>query len=161
MTYPSFDTQGERWAAAQPTNTRYPEPPAEQTLEYPTQVYPSQGYQTQPYPTQQPYGAPQYPYAQVAPANPYLSPQDVLPEHPSSVTVLVLGVLGFFFWITAPIAWVMGSSARREMRSNPGRYRPSPMLTAGYMLGIVMTSLGLAFFLMILLFIVIAMVTFA
>ena len=79
----------------------------------------------------------------------------VLPEHPRAVIVLVLGLLGLVTsGLTCPFAWALGSGARREMRDNPGRWRPSGMLTAGWILGIVGSVLWLMLIGMILLGIV-------
>ncbi|HHU37899.1 MAG TPA: DUF4190 domain-containing protein [Propionibacterium sp.] len=60
-----------------------------------------------------------------------------LPEHPQTSTVLLLGVLGLVLFVTGPFAWVMGSRARAEVAA--GRYAPSPLLTAGWALGILTT----------------------
>ena len=77
-------------------------------------------------------------------AVPSAYPLGVLPEHPRAVIVLVLGLLGLVTsGLTCPFAWALGSAARREMRDNPGRWRPSGMLTAGWVLGIVGSVLWL------------------
>lgn len=66
----------------------------------------------------------------------------VLPDHPQSVTVFVLGLLSLFFGgVTGPFALVMGRNARREMAQAPGRYRDSGLLTAGWVMGIIGTVL--------------------
>lgn len=70
--------------------------------------------------------------------NPYrLSAQIV--EHPNTNLVFVLGIVGLFFSFVAPFAWYYGSKARREIAENPGKYESSSMLTAGYVLGIVVS----------------------
>lgn len=72
------------------------------------------------------------------------------PEHPNATVVLVLGILGFFtnfmfLPVVAPVAWVMGQRARTEMRQNPGKYRDSGKLTAGWVLGIISTLMAVLF----------------
>lgn len=80
---------------------------------------------------------------------PYQVPGE-LPEHPQATLTLVLGIVGIAalfvaFPFISPVAWYLGARARREMRSDPGRYRPSGALSAGYVLGIVGTLLAVAF----------------
>ncbi|MHA7861619.1 hypothetical protein ACX1DX_09640 [Tessaracoccus sp. Y36] len=69
-----------------------------------------------PTPQQPPYGYP-VPYQQPMqpPPQPYYGYQLAKPEHPSSVAVLVLGVLSVFVVVTAPFAWYMGSKAKKEI----------------------------------------------
>lgn len=81
------------------------------------------GYQPQPY-LPQPY--------------PYYPP--VEQEHPSSVPVLVLGVVGLFVPFLSPVAWYMGSKAKREVRRG-APYRWAVMGQVGYVLGVVYTLL--------------------
>lgn len=66
------------------------------------------------------------------------------PDHPSSTVVLVLGLIGMFvFPLTAPVAWVMGSKARAEMKAYPGRWGSSGTLTVGWVLGIITSVIWL------------------
>lgn len=74
---------------------------------------------------------------------PYPQP---LPEHPSAIAAFVLGLLGIFFPITAPIAWILGASARSQVRQNPQAWRSGGLGTAGMVLGIVVTALWALFF---------------
>ncbi|HRA76369.1 MAG TPA: hypothetical protein PLE12_09055 [Propionicimonas sp.] len=67
---------------------------------------------------------------------PYAQP---LPEHPYAVITLVLGVLGFFTGITAPVAWILGAVGGRQVRHAPGRWRSGGMMTVGMVLGIIVT----------------------
>ena len=65
-----------------------------------------------------------------------------LPEHPNSNLVLTLGIVGMcanfiMFPFISPIAWYLGAKAKRELVNNPGVYRDTGKLTAGYVLGIV------------------------
>lgn len=41
------------------------------------------------------------------------------------------------FPFISPIAWYLGAKAKRELVNNPGVYRDTGKLTAGYVLGIV------------------------
>lgn len=76
--------------------------------------------------------------AQLAPMYSYVhSPQQV--EHPNAVPTLVLGVLGFVFGVTFPIAWYLGAKGNAEVRRDPQRYRSSGMMTVGMVLGIIGT----------------------
>ncbi len=62
-----------------------------------------------------------------------------------TIIVFVLGLLSLFgigfslLLILGPVAWVLGSKARREIASNPGEYRASPLLRAGWIMGIIST----------------------
>lgn len=62
--------------------------------------------------------------------------------HPSATTSMVLGILGLvLFSPLAPFAWFLGARGKREMRQEPGKWAPSPMLTAGMVMGIIGTAL--------------------
>ncbi len=76
-------------------------------------------------------------HAQVMPVYYVQSPQPV--DHPNAVPALVLGVLGFVFGVTFPIAWYLGAKGNAEVRREPHRYRSSPMMTVGMVLGIIGT----------------------
>lgn len=91
---------------------------------------PQSAYQQQP-PPYQPY---QFAHGQLSPYGPP-------PEHPNAMVVLILGILGFFVGVTGPVAWIMGSKARKEVKADPGRYRDGGMLQVGWILGIVTTAL--------------------
>ena len=84
-----------------------------------------------------------YDYGYSNPAN--------LSEHPNSVLSMVLGIIGvFFFPLLGPVAWYLAAKGRRELAAFPGRWRPSGMLTAGFVLGIIGTvflALGAMFML--------------
>lgn len=79
------------------------------------------------------------------------------PEHPQGTTVLVLGILGFFVGVTAPIAWYMGGKALKEMRASGQHYANEQYLTIGRILGIVVTLLyAVSIILLIVFFVIIA-----
>ena len=93
------------------------------------------GYQPNVTPYQQPYPMQPYPY----------SYGPVVPEHPSSTTVGVLGLASFAVWVTAPIAWYMGAKAKKEIaRGAP--YRFSGLAQFGYVVGIIYSIFGALFF---------------
>ncbi|MGL4832228.1 MAG: hypothetical protein ACRCWS_06625 [Propionibacteriaceae bacterium] len=72
------------------------------------------------------------------------APTPVAQEHPLSGAVLILGLLGFVTFITAPIAWIMGANAMREVRKTPQMYAENQSrLRAGIVLGQMATMMGL------------------
>ncbi|MFC0358375.1 hypothetical protein CYJ76_02260 [Kytococcus schroeteri] len=59
-------------------------------------------------------------------------------EHPDGVPVFVTGLLSLIaFPPIGFLAWVMGNRARRDIRSQPGRYRNEGLVTAGWVMGII------------------------
>jgi hypothetical protein len=107
----------------------------------PTNPYPQPGsfdqYGAQPYAAQQPYGT--YPAGYGA----------GVPDHPSSTTAMVLGIValvglavcGGLTLVLAPFAWAMGSRALREIDAEPGRYGGRDKANAGRIMGIIGTVL--------------------
>lgn len=91
--------------------------------------------------------APQYPqYPPYAPYPPY--PAYALPDHPKATSALVVGIVavaGAFTFVlpvlAAPVAWVLGAQARREIRNAPQRWGGDSKATAGMVLGIIGTVL--------------------
>jgi hypothetical protein len=65
----------------------------------------------------------------------------VLPDHPKTQTVFILGIVGIFVGICAPIAWYMGSQALKEVAANPGQWNPGGNLKTGKTLGMIFTIL--------------------
>ena len=95
------------------------------TQENPPNPYaPSGQYQPNPYPPA-PYGQ-QY-------GQPYGAPQ----EHPQGTVILVLGIVGIFTAICAPIAWVLGSKAKKEIASSGVHYSNEQNINIGRILGMV------------------------
>jgi len=89
---------------------------------------------------------------------PYGTPAQA-PMHPNSTPALVVGIVGIAtllvgFPFVSPVAWYMAAKGRREVRQNPGAYRDSGLLTAGYVLGIVGTLIAIAFILLVVLAII-------
>jgi hypothetical protein len=94
-------------------------------------------YGTPPPPPPPGYGAPQPQYG--APP----------PNHPRAVLILVLGIVslvccGLFTGIPA---WIMGSSAIKEIDASGGAIGGRGMVKAGYICGIIGTVLSVLFFL--------------
>jgi len=91
------------------------------------------------------------------PAQPYAYPPR---DHPSSTTVLVLGILGLVVCqVLSPFAWVMGNRVVREIDASAGRLGGRSMANAGRICGIIGTILigvGLLFGVLALAFVLIA-----
>ncbi|MEO6653559.1 MAG: DUF4190 domain-containing protein [Ilumatobacteraceae bacterium] len=71
-------------------------------------------------------------------------------EHPAGTTVLVLGILGLVVCgLLAPVAWIKGNTAKREMDAQPGvEWTNRGNITAGRICGMIGTgliALGLLF----------------
>jgi hypothetical protein len=59
-------------------------------------------------------------------------------EHPQGTMILVLGILGVTACqLIAPVAWIMGNNALREIDLNPMAYSNRGMVQAGRICGIV------------------------
>ncbi|MBX3285798.1 MAG: DUF4190 domain-containing protein [Actinobacteria bacterium] len=59
-------------------------------------------------------------------------------EHPQGTTILVLGILGIVVCaVLAPVAWVMGNNALREIDAQPGRYSNRGIVQAGRLCGMI------------------------
>ena len=122
--------------------------------------------QSQSYGTPQSYGsAPevqggyQQPAYPPVPQSPYAAqPYGALPEHPQGTTILVLGIVGLFVTICAPIAWYMGSKAQKEIAASGIRYANEQNINIGKILGMVLTILAIVGLAIALVFIVIAII---
>ena len=87
----------------------------------------------QPAPMQQGYGQP----AQMQQPGQFVRPY----EHPQETTVMILAIVGIFTWICAPIAWVIGNKAKKEMVAQG--MEPTSRLKTWTMVGMVFTILGI------------------
>jgi Domain of unknown function (DUF4190) len=114
---------------------------------------------TNPYGDHNPYAPPPNPYQPphefAQPQSPYGSTYQpayaggALPEHPSATTAMVLGIVslaGLLFTVgltllLAPVAWVVGARAVREIDASPGRYSGRDRAQAGKVMGIIGTVL--------------------
>jgi hypothetical protein len=125
----------------QPAPSPFPQQPPYQQG-YPPPGYPQQPFPQQVPPFQQPPGF-QYPYQQPS----YIYGAQ-LPNHPSATTALVVSIVaivgGFICGVpilAAPIAWIIGQRAVREIDAEPGRYGGRDQARAGQVLGIIGTVL--------------------
>ena len=73
----------------------------------------------------------------------YGQPYGTLPEHPQGTTILVLGIVGIFVTICAPIAWYLGAKAKKEIASSGIHYANEQNINIGRILGIVFTVLAI------------------
>ena len=104
------------------------------------------------YPTAPPTGAPN-PYGGYTAPSPGWAgqpgfPAYAVPDHPKSTAALVVGIIsiaGAFFCVlpilAAPVAWVLGVQARKEIRNAPQQWGGEGKATAGFVLGIIGTVL--------------------
>lgn len=93
---------------------------------------------------------PQQPHPYGAPAYGGYQP---VPDHPQATTVLVLGIVGVFFSVVSPVAWYLGSKAKKEIEASQGRIGGLQQVTIGWILGIIFTILlvvGLVIFFLVL-----------
>jgi hypothetical protein len=119
---------------------------------------------------QQPYSQPS-PYAPSGPVDPYGQPAYGQPaygqpaygqpygggEHPQGTLILVFGILGIFVGIFAPVAWYMGSKARKEIAAAGAHYSNEQNINIGRILGLVFTIIYIvSIVLFIIFFVVIA-----
>ena len=99
----------------------------------------------QPSPT--PYGQPsQYgqPYGGVA-----------TQEHPQGTMIFVLGIVGIFVGVCAPIAWYLGNKTLREITAAGTSYSNVSQIRTGRMLGKVFTILYIVFIVLYIVFVVV------
>jgi hypothetical protein len=101
-------------------------------------------------PDQSPEGYSPAPYGQGYPP--------AAPDHPQGTTVLVLGIIGIFFTICAPIAWYLGSKALKEIRASGISYANEQNIVIGRILGIVFTILAIVALVITIIFVIIAIV---
>jgi hypothetical protein len=124
-----------------------------------------------PYPPAYPPAGAPGPYAGHQPQQPGYPPQPgmpvfptyVLPDHPKATSALVLGIIAvagaftcFLPVVVAPIAWILGAKARREIRSAPQQWGGDGRATAGMVLGIIGTVLLVLAVIVVALFVIVA-----
>lgn len=88
----------------------------------------------------------------------YQQPYGALPEHPQGTTILVLGIVGLFVTICAPIAWYMGSKAQKEIAASGIHYSNEQNINIGKILGMVLTILAIIGLVIGIVFIVVAVI---
>jgi len=94
----------------------------------------------------------------VAPQGAYGQPYGALPEHPQGTTILVLGIVGLFITICAPIAWYMGSKAQKEIAASGMHYANEQNINIGKILGMVLTIVAIVGLAIAFVFIIIAII---
>jgi hypothetical protein len=106
----------------------------------------------QPPPGQYPGGSAPYgqsspaPYGQSSPA-PYGQPYGgvATQEHPQGTMIFVLGIVGIFVGVCAPIAWYLGTKTLREIAASGTSYSNVSQIRTGRMLGKVFTIVYIVF----------------
>lgn len=136
------------------------QPPGQDPSEQPYRRYGEERFEPNPYePTPydpDPYGQGRRAEGPVQPYQPGYGP--VGGDHPQAVPILVLGIAGFFVGVTAPVAWVLGNRALREIRESGVRARNEQLIVVGRILGIVATVLAVLGILLGVLLVVLAAV---
>lgn len=119
---------------SQPSANPYDQPSAN-PYEQPAQSYPAADQYA---PAQQGQYAPA-PQGQYAP-QPYGQPYGVAGgEHPQGTMIFVLGIVGIFVAVCAPIAWILGNKALKEIAAGGASYSNESQIRTGRMLGKVFT----------------------
>lgn len=62
-------------------------------------------------------------------------------EHPQGTMIFVLGIVGIFVGVCAPIAWILGNKALNEIKATGASYSNESQIRTGRMLGKVFTIL--------------------
>ena len=109
--------------------------PSANPYEQPGGQYPPAGQQ---YP---PAGGQQYPAAQYG-QQPYGMATG---EHPQGTMIFVLGIVGIFVGVCAPIAWYLGNKTLREVTASGANYSNMSQIRTGRMLGKVFTIIYIVF----------------
>jgi hypothetical protein len=86
------------------------------------------------------------PYGQPTPA-PYGQPYGgvATQEHPQGTMIFVLGIIGIFVGVCAPIAWYLGNKTLREIAAAGAAYSNVSQIRTGRMLGKVFTIIYIVF----------------
>ena len=80
------------------------------------------------------------------PPAPYGQPYGLPPrEHAQGTLILIFGIIGIFVTIFAPIAWYLGSKARKEIQASAIQYSNESNVNAGRILGMVLSIVWLVF----------------
>ena len=125
---------------SQPSANPYEQPA--NPYEQPAQSYPQAGQYA---PAQQGQYAPA-PQGQYAPQPYGGQPYGVGGgEHPQGTMIFVLGIVGIFVPVCAPIAWILGNKALNEIKATGGSYSNESQLRTGRMLGKVFTIIYIVF----------------
>ncbi len=79
-------------------------------------------------------------------------------EHPQGTSILVLGIVGIFSGICAPIAWYMGNKARKEIAAGGMHYSNEQNINIGKIIGMVVSILAIIGLVIAVIFLVIAII---
>jgi hypothetical protein len=93
-------------------------------------------YEQQPPPGQYPAGGTPAPYGQQPYGQSYGAATQ---EHPQGTMIFVLGIVGIFVGVCAPIAWYLGNKTLREIAASGASYSNESQIKTGRMLGKVFT----------------------
>src|ERR671916_425806 len=66
-------------------------------------------------------------------------------EHPQGTMIFVLGIVGIFVGVCAPIAWYLGNKTLREITASGANYSNVSQIRTGRMLGKVFTIIYIVF----------------
>src|SRR3712207_5178444 len=76
-------------------------------------------------------------------------------EHPQGTMIFVLGIVGIFIGVCAPIAWYLGNKALREITASGASYSNLSQIRTGRMLGKVFTIIYIVFIVLYIIFFVV------
>lgn len=95
--------------------------------------------------------------SQAYPPQPYGQPGGpAVQDHPQGTTVFVLGIVGIFFGICAPIAWYLGNKTLKDIASTGMQFTNESQIRTGRILGKVFTIIYAVMIVLYIAFIVIA-----
>jgi hypothetical protein len=138
--------------------------PSGNPYEQPGGQYPPAGQQypaSQPSPYGQPPAGQQYPVSQPSPYGQPPTGYGQQPygvgsgEHPQGTIIFVLGIVGIFVAVCAPIAWYMGNKTLREVAASGATPSNLSQIKTGRMLGKVFTIIYIVLIALYILFFII------
>ena len=80
-------------------------------------------------------------------------------EHPQGTIIFVLGIVGIFVGVCAPIAWILGNKALNEIKATGASYSNESQIRTGRMLGKVFTILYIVFIVLYIVFLIVIFAT--
>ena len=82
-------------------------------------------------------------------------PYGATQEHPQGTMIFVLGIIGIFVGVCAPIAWYLGNKTLREIAASGASYSNVSQIRTGRMLGKVFTIIWIVFIVLYIIFFVV------
>ena len=76
-------------------------------------------------------------------------------EHPQGTMIFVLGIVGIFVGVCAPIAWYLGNKTLREITASGASYSNVSQIRTGRMLGKVFTIIYIVFIVLYIVFFIV------